>query len=619
MKWIGQHIYDNISRFRNKLYLEGDTYLSGISTSTETDMLVVDSDNKISKRAIDAITIDVSDFMSNGGVHKVVTATGTDAMTANSYLTFSNDAGETDTSTLRVLSNQDVGDMFKIDTTTHGATTLATIDDDAAAAHLTFSIDGNILNKSNTGTSRWYKTGNDDDYLNLSIGNNGDAAFTTVDAAAATAHITFQPDGDLKLTPGSGTTYFYDSDNASDYLKLDIGGNGGATFTTVDAAAANAGFTVNADGLVELNPTGSVDLTDTTYTTQIGGDAMVLHSILSDMPKLYLQNTNDNNTSGSLILVNRRVNGGAVQAGQDEDVLGNVSFMGFDDAGTPGSQTYANIHSNIADATAGQEAGNLILQVASYDGVLTNGLQLLGDTNADGEVDVTIASGAASTTTIAGDLTITGSDLTFDSVALTAVQTSGESFADNDTSIMTSAAIDDRINAADTTMHATVQTGKNYRIVNCNFRADIGTTKYYLPLKSQDEQTVLTREENQEVAVCDGRLVSLTFRGEAFNTHSGDATVTFGVETNTVGTSYSGGYSVIETESITVNHADDQHLWHVVFDTAKHWDSTDMFTISMQSDTDITGNNERIFITLVIEDDWSTYLAGSTREIDTTP
>ena len=164
-----------------------------------------------------------------------------------------------------------------------------------------------------------------------------------------------------------------------------------------------------------------------------------------------------------------------------------------------------------------------------------------------------------------------------------------------------------------------VQGGKNYRIINTSFRADIGTTKYYLPLKSRDEQTVLTREENQEVAVCDGRLVSLTWRAEAFNTHTGDATVTFGVETNTVGSSYSSSYSVQETESVTVNNADDQHLWHVVFDSAKHWDSTDMFTISMQSDTDITGSNERIFITLVIEDDWSTYLAGATREIDTTP
>tara|TARA_R110002012_G_scaffold4641_1_gene21209 strand:+ start:107 stop:1057 length:951 start_codon:yes stop_codon:yes gene_type:complete len=48
---------------------------------------------------------------------------------------------------------------------------------------------------------------------------------------------------------------------------------------------------------------------------------------------------------------------------------------------------------------------------------------------------------------IGGDTVMSGS-LTLDSVALSAVQTSAESFADNDTSVMTSAAIDDRINAA---------------------------------------------------------------------------------------------------------------------------------------------------------------------------
>ena len=49
--------------------------------------------------------------------------------------------------------------------------------------------------------------------------------------------------------------------------------------------------------------------------------------------------------------------------------------------------------------------------------------------------------------TTSSGITVTGG-LTLDSVAVSAVQTSGESFADNDTSIMTSAAIDDRINAA---------------------------------------------------------------------------------------------------------------------------------------------------------------------------
>jgi hypothetical protein len=46
-----------------------------------------------------------------------------------------------------------------------------------------------------------------------------------------------------------------------------------------------------------------------------------------------------------------------------------------------------------------------------------------------------------------GDITIAGS-WTMDSVGITAIQTSGESFADNDTSLMTSAAIADKITAS---------------------------------------------------------------------------------------------------------------------------------------------------------------------------
>jgi len=90
--------------------------------------------------------------------------------------------------------------------------------------------------------------------------------------------------------------------------------------------------------------------------------------------------------------------------GADGQDIGKIKWTA-DDEGDD-ALVYANIFSEIADATPDEEAGNMSLQVASYDGVLTNGLQLLGDTNADGEVDVTIAAGAASTTTIAGTLTM---------------------------------------------------------------------------------------------------------------------------------------------------------------------------------------------------------------------
>ena len=82
MKYLGKYIQDYVARFRS------DVHLDGIDTSTETDMLVINSDNKVSKRAIDAITVDVSDFMTNGVDNRIVTASGADAMNAEADLTF---------------------------------------------------------------------------------------------------------------------------------------------------------------------------------------------------------------------------------------------------------------------------------------------------------------------------------------------------------------------------------------------------------------------------------------------------------------------------------------------------------------------------------------------------
>ena len=42
------------------------------------------------------------------------------------------------------VSSEDTGDYFSIQTTTHGATTLTTVDDDATAAHFEIAADGNI-------------------------------------------------------------------------------------------------------------------------------------------------------------------------------------------------------------------------------------------------------------------------------------------------------------------------------------------------------------------------------------------------------------------------------------------------------------------------------------------
>tara|TARA_R100001463_G_scaffold133513_1_gene194969 strand:- start:319 stop:1638 length:1320 start_codon:yes stop_codon:yes gene_type:complete len=116
MKWIGQLIYDQIARFRDDIYLED------ISTGTIASggNLGLDSNNKIVKATVSSssgdmtgvdltaatgiditsetnttsgdysatIGVDVSDFMTNGGNTRVLTATGADAMNAEANLTF---------------------------------------------------------------------------------------------------------------------------------------------------------------------------------------------------------------------------------------------------------------------------------------------------------------------------------------------------------------------------------------------------------------------------------------------------------------------------------------------------------------------------------------------------
>ena len=127
MKWIGQHIYDYISRFRS------DVYLESISSGTIASggNLGLDSNNKIVKAAISSGGISHDGSTADG----VLTFKDSDEATVEQYLTFAN---ADNISTLSLLSNQDTGDLFKIDTTRHGATTISTTDDDAVAAHLTF-------------------------------------------------------------------------------------------------------------------------------------------------------------------------------------------------------------------------------------------------------------------------------------------------------------------------------------------------------------------------------------------------------------------------------------------------------------------------------------------------
>ena len=132
----------------------------------------------------------------------------------------------------------------------------------------------------------------------------------------------------------------------------------------------------------------------------------LIRSGTTEDPILHLKNTTNDATGPTLKLNNAKAGGG--NFGADDDVLGTISFDGEDDAGN--AQQYANINSTIDVAANGQESGKLSIQVASHDGGLEHGLILTGG-SLDTEVDVTIGTGVASMTTIAGDLQINGGQI----------------------------------------------------------------------------------------------------------------------------------------------------------------------------------------------------------------
>ena len=162
--------------------------------------------------------------------------------------------------------------------------------------------------------------------------------------------------------------------------------------------------------------------TQTIYNdVRIRGDVDVEHLV-----KITNTTTSSASQGGQLNLVS---DDGAALG--DDHRLGKIGFQAAED----GSNTLfqgASIQAFADAAWSGSENGTR-LEFYTADG---NGLK---------ELSLTLDSDLLAT--FAGAVTVTGA-LTVDSVEVRAIQTSGESFVDDDLSLMTSAAVDDRINTA---------------------------------------------------------------------------------------------------------------------------------------------------------------------------
>ena len=194
-------------------------------------------------------------------------------------------------------------DYLELNVGAEGATTISTVDADTAVAHLTLDIDGVInldavcandsgINFKSEGTTFGFfsehhvgayftlygrvAAGLDlnittDDYLEIKVEEHGATTISTIDNAAANAHLILDADGDITLKPAGNEVWINDGSNdiielnpafcrftikddaqTTNYLQIVVGDHGETSLFTIDHDAAIAHLNMQIDGHVEF-------------------------------------------------------------------------------------------------------------------------------------------------------------------------------------------------------------------------------------------------------------------------------------------------------------------------------------------------------------------------------
>jgi|21_taG_2_1085346.scaffolds.fasta_scaffold24522_2 hypothetical protein len=221
-------------------------------------------------------------------------------------------------------------------------------------------------------------------------------------------------------------------------------------------------------------------------------------------------------------------------SGGDNNIVGELLFSGPDKpTGTPVETQWARIVSQVSEASHPNEAGKLSFSVAASDGVdensteLVTGLVLEGEHATGGEVDVTIGAGAASITTIAGDLDIDGDTIT--AVSHLNVDPAGDFIADSGRFVTLDCASGREIYLLENGGTYTPSTANcaipkhyldanTYHFIKCGFYST-NATKTYLPIAGNEdlrEVTLTTGAGERVTFICpyNGSLEKVMVRCE---------------------------------------------------------------------------------------------------------
>ena len=620
MKWIGQNIYDLIARFRN------DVYLESLSTTTETNVLVVDSSGKISKSTSLADDIIESEIDTLTGL----TAMGNANNLVMSYSDIQwynpvNDGnpqysfGSSSAERFIIQPFYDSGaqtlDFVKFNTIEASST--------ANKGQYIFQVDSvSTLSINDSGLNLYTDKALTINGENIISDSSGTATLSNIDALDATTEATIEA--------------------AIDTLA-NLTSVGTLTSLQVDNININ-GSTVTASADLALVATGN----DVTVDT----DNFVIESATSLKPQITLKNTTNDATSGSILFQKDR--GTAAVNG---DIIGILEFNGENDAQE--ASKYGRIQVEALEVDDTDEAGKMSFIVGESNGTasgLTAGLVIEGsDNTTDGEVNVDIAAGAASVTTIAGTLTmgstaaitnagllsvanqsnvtgvgtissgvwngtaIASAYLDSDTAHLSGTQTFTGAKTFTDTVALTGTG---RITGVDTVSADTDAASKVYadrpakqiQIYHANWKGAAGTGLTYIPLAGVPDETIGSggsvgaKESNAIIMPAAGKIKEIILRQHWTSTITTSDDITWTVynrASNKKVNAFTAIGSTFDMVNPTQGGTDANNTrtsGEISYDFAEY----DAVVISMQwASTGPTNNSDRHFVTVVVEYDFS--------------